>query len=98
MTERTVVLANVADIRGVSALAAQLRELAATPEPVQVDASGLQRVDAAILQVLLAFVRERRPQGLAIHWRASTPLTEGARLLGLSGALELEPSPVSESS
>lgn len=98
MTERTVVLADVADIRCVSALTAQLRELVTTPEPVVVDASAVQRADASILQALLAFVRERRPQGLAVHWRASAPLTEGARLLGLGDALGLDPSPVSESS
>lgn len=96
--ETVIPLADVADIRGVSALTAQLRARVATPEPVVVDASAVQRVDAATMQLLVAFVRERRPLGLAVQWRRSAPLDEATRLLGLGDALELDPSPVSESS
>jgi len=95
--ERVIALPDVADISAVGALTEQLRELVTAPEPVVVDASRLQRADAATLQALLAFVRERRPQGLAVHWRGSSaPLSEAARLLGLGDALDLDPSPVSE--
>ena len=96
MTEQVVVLAEVADIRGVSALAEQLRELAGAPQPVVVDASQLARSDASTLQLLTAFVRERRPRGLAVHWRSGARLTEAARLLGLEGLLGLEAVPAPE--
>ncbi|HEX5458660.1 MAG TPA: STAS domain-containing protein [Steroidobacteraceae bacterium] len=58
--------------------------------PVTLDVSALQRIDAAGLQLLAAFVRDRRAAGRTVAWygRAST-LETAAQLLGLHQMLEL---------
>jgi phospholipid transport system transporter-binding protein len=57
---------------------------------VQIDASAVQRVDTASLQVMAAFVRDRRNDGLSCEWLSvPTCLTEAATLLDLTNALGL---------
>jgi ABC-type transporter Mla MlaB component len=55
---------------------------------VTLDASAVQRVDSAGLQVLAAFARDRRAAGLALEW-ASVPrsLADAASLLSLTDVL-----------
>src|SRR5262245_7697606 len=59
---------------------------------VQIDASAVQRVDTASLQVLAAFARDRRADGLPVEW-VGVPacLTDAASLLDLTNALGLAP-------
>jgi ABC-type transporter Mla MlaB component len=65
------------------------RRLPAT-EPVTVDVSALQRIDTAGLQLLAAFVRDRRTAGRAVQWRGQACALEAAAgLLGLNDMLEL---------
>jgi phospholipid transport system transporter-binding protein len=60
------------------------------PEPVTLDVSALQRIDTAGLQLLAAFVRDRRTAGRAVAWRGrASALDSAAGLLGLSDMLEL---------
>jgi ABC-type transporter Mla MlaB component len=55
---------------------------------VQIDASAVQRIDTASLQVLAAFARDRRAEGLPIEWLGVPAcLTEAATLLDLTDAL-----------
>lgn len=69
-----------------SALAQRLEQ----PAAVIVDVSGLQRIDTAGLQLLAAFVRDRRTAGRAVEWRGrAAALDTAAGLLGLSDMLEL---------
>lgn len=69
-----------------SALVRRLRQ----PRPVTIDVSALRRVDTAGLQLLAAFVRDRRVAGRALAWRGRAPALEAAAaLLGLQGMLEL---------
>jgi len=69
-----------------SALAGRLDE----SEPVTVDVSALQRIDTAGLQLLAAFVRDRRTAGHTVAWRGRAPALEAAAgLLGLHHMLEL---------
>lgn len=69
-----------------SGLAQRLRE----PGPVTLDVSALQRIDTAGLQLLAAFVRDRRNAGLATSWRGrAAALDAAAARLGLSAMLEL---------
>jgi phospholipid transport system transporter-binding protein len=69
-----------------SELARRLHE----PAPVTVDVGALQRIDTAGLQLLAAFVRDRRTAGRAVAWRGRAPALEAAAgLLGLSDMLEL---------
>ena len=57
---------------------------------VQIDASAVQRVDTASLQVMAAFVRDRRNDGLSFEWLGVPAcLTEAATLLDLTNALGL---------
>jgi len=69
-----------------SALASRVAETGA----VTLDVSALQRIDTAGLQLLAAFVRDRRAAGRAVAWggRASA-LETAAHLLGLHHMLEL---------
>ena len=57
---------------------------------VQIDASAVQRVDTASLQVMAAFVRDRRNDGRSFEWLGVPAcLTEAATLLDLTNALGL---------
>jgi ABC-type transporter Mla MlaB component len=57
---------------------------------VQLDASAVQRVDTASLQVLAAFARDRRADGLPLEWLGVPAcLTDAATLLDLTNALGL---------
>ena len=59
-------------------------------EAVVVDVSALQRIDTAGLQLLAAFVRDRRVAGRTVQWRGrAAALDTAAALLGLSAMLEL---------
>ncbi len=55
---------------------------------MQIDASAVQRIDTASLQVLAAFARDRRAGGLAVEW-VGVPacLTEAATVLDLTTVL-----------
>ena len=57
---------------------------------VIVDTSALERIDTAGLQLLAAFVRDRRMAGRAVQWRGPAgALESAAALLGLGRMLEL---------
>jgi phospholipid transport system transporter-binding protein len=72
------------------ALKSELARRVTQPRPVALDVSALQRIDTAGLQLLAAFVRDRRTAGLAIEWHGrSPPLEAAAGLLGLNDMLEL---------
>ena len=59
-------------------------------EPVTVDVSALQRIDTAGLQLLAAFVRDRRTAGRQVHWHGRAAALDAAvGLLGLHDMLEL---------
>lgn len=58
--------------------------------PVRLDAGQVERIDTAGLQLLVAFVRDRRKRARAVTWhRCSESLTRAASMLGLSADLEL---------
>lgn len=66
-----------------------VERLAAGGEVV-LDGSAVERADGAGLQLLLAFFESAREQGATVSWQsASDPLRENARLLGMSGLLQL---------
>ena len=54
------------------------------------DAAAVTRIDTAALQLLAAFVRDRRLTGGLIKWHGvSEELTNAARLLGMDAMLAL---------
>lgn len=58
---------------------------------VTLDASAVERVHSASLQLLFAFVRDRGNAGRkTCIERAAPPLLDAARLLGMSAALGLD--------
>jgi ABC-type transporter Mla MlaB component len=72
---------------GIGALHDQLR--AAGRHDV-LDGSAVQRIDAAGLRLLLAFMNERRAAGSVIAWRATSQvLSTAAQELGLTAAMHL---------
>jgi ABC-type transporter Mla MlaB component len=76
-------------LTGLDALVPQLRE-AAGGQPAQLDARAVERVDSAVLQLLVAFRRAAVAAGGAVTWLgASETLHEAASLLGLSNELDL---------
>lgn len=60
------------------------------PEALTLDASAVERIDAACLQLLTVFASERRAASRPVVWAGvNAALSEPARLLDLDGALGL---------
>jgi ABC-type transporter Mla MlaB component len=58
--------------------------------PVSVDRTGIQRPNTALLQLLVAFVRDLRAQSRSVQWQGeSASFDRAARVLGLSASLDL---------
>lgn len=78
------VIAGAADLR--TALQAAVSEQRTTT----LDASAVQRIDTAGLQLLAAFVRDRRAASRQVAWAGASPaFIERAKLLDLQAALQL---------
>ena len=78
------------DIAGASTLQQRLEGLLDMPERVQLDASEVQRVHSAALQLFCLFCRDRRAQGRDVEFlRPSPALLSAAALLGASTLLQL---------
>jgi ABC-type transporter Mla MlaB component len=59
-------------------------------QSVSIDASAVERIDTAFMQVLLAFVRDRTAAREHLAWlNVSDTLIDAARVLGLQSALAL---------
>ena len=77
-------------LRHVTALQAQLAERLDDSGTVQIDASAVERIDTATLQLLAAFVRDLRADGRLVEWtHCSAVLRRAAHSLGLTSALDL---------
>jgi phospholipid transport system transporter-binding protein len=88
--EGTLALAADCTVVQADTLKSELARRVAQPQPVGLDVSALQRIDTAGLQLLAAFVRDRRTAGRAIEWHGRSPALEAAAgLLGLNAMLEL---------
>jgi anti-anti-sigma regulatory factor len=83
-------------IRDVAELHQRLLTAARHQHRVTIDASSVERVDTAILQVLTAFVIERKQQGKPVEWKLpSEVFYQAAVIIDLARHLDLPPSPVS---
>lgn len=79
-------------IADAGALKRRLLEALEQGRPITMDVSDVRRVDTAALQVLVAFARTARRDGVAVSWKEPTPeLLQAAGLLGLSTELEIAP-------
>ena len=83
----SVVLPSDCTIRAIGGLHSCLRRM---PELAAFDGSAVQRIDRAGMQLLLAFIRERRAACAAVTWSGASPaLLAAARALGLTTAMKL---------
>jgi anti-anti-sigma regulatory factor len=58
--------------------------------PVYIDAAHVERIDTAALQLLVAFVQDRKAERRAVVWLdCSEAMVRAARALGLSSELAL---------
>lgn len=90
LKDKSLILAAECTVADADALKAELARRVGDSTPVTVDVSALQRIDTAGLQLLAAFVRDRRTAGRAVTWRGrATALEAAAGLLGLYAMLEL---------
>ena len=80
----TLGIAQVAELRG------QFSEALDSGRPLAIDASAVEQLDGAAMQLLLAFQRRAAAAGRTPVWRKpSPPLMDAAALLGLDGELGL---------
>ncbi|MHA6205527.1 STAS domain-containing protein [Dyella soli] len=86
---RRVLLPTDFRLAEVAAVKAELIDAFDAPA-VQLDGGGVERVDTAALQLLVAFRREALARGLTPAWQGvSGAMRDAANLLGLAQALEL---------
>ncbi|HEY5683369.1 MAG TPA: STAS domain-containing protein [Sulfuricaulis sp.] len=66
----------------------RLGSLLTAAKSVVVDGSRVERLDAAILQVLAGFARSAHERGLTLSWHSPSPvLQQAVRVLGLESIL-----------
>lgn len=88
--ERSLTLAAECTVAASDSLKAELLRRLDESAPVILDVSALQRIDTAALQLLAAFIRDRRTAGRAVEWHGrAAALDSAAALLGLNAMLEL---------
>jgi phospholipid transport system transporter-binding protein len=69
---------------------ASLRGWIDSGRPLIVDASHVDEIDTAVLQLLIAAIRAVRARGLPFSWQGlSEAVRRAATLIGVSAALEL---------
>jgi anti-anti-sigma regulatory factor len=75
-------------IREGAALKAELLNLAGAEQTVVLDVQAVERIDTAALQLLCAFVRDRRAQGWRTSWTGNPQaFSEAVDILGLNQVL-----------
>ncbi len=78
------------DVSLVSDFKSLLQQATGQVEPVILDASQLERIDGAALQLLAAFFVDAQESGLNVSWREpSEQLKFAAELTGLKDTLQL---------
>lgn len=90
-TDRTeLTLVGVLDVSQTRAAYQVLNDAMVRALPLELDAAGLERLDAGGLQLLVAFVHGARERHLGVQWRSVSPaLQASADSLGLGKTLEL---------
>jgi anti-anti-sigma regulatory factor len=86
----TYALAASCTVRDSLALKSALLDLLMDQRPVTIDVRAVERIDTAALQVLCAFVRDRKAAGGTVLWIGCTEsFCEAIRLLGLQRVLNV---------
>lgn len=89
--EPVIVLAANCSVKDAANLKTSLCAVSAESAAVTLDASAVERVDTATMQLLCAFVRDRLSRNQSIVWRGrSQALHDAVRLLGVGALLGFE--------
>ncbi|HET9865467.1 MAG TPA: STAS domain-containing protein [Steroidobacteraceae bacterium] len=84
-----VVLPSSCTIKEAQALQATLLAQLERPGPCEIDGGGVQQVDTAGVQLVLAFALDCLERNLQYVWKSrSAPLEEAIRVLGVGALLE----------
>jgi phospholipid transport system transporter-binding protein len=87
----TILFDRSMDIASAGELQQKLITVLQANTPVELDATNVERVDTAALQVLTAFFKDAEAAGVAVQWKqTSETLDQAAHLLGLGQALHLD--------
>src|SRR5262245_265571 len=85
-----VTLPSHCSVKDAADLKMTLCAFASEPRCVTLDLGNVERIDTAVMQLLCAFMRERRGHGRAVAWQGdSAAVREAARLLGVEPILDL---------
>jgi ABC-type transporter Mla MlaB component len=91
-TESSFVLGSSCTMREGAAIKIELMKLLSVRQTVLVDVSAVERIDTSAMQLLCAFVRDRRARRLATRWTGQPPVfVEAVDILGLTSALGYQP-------
>lgn len=84
-----IVLGTACTIHEAQALRAHLLERAAHPGPYEIDGGGVEQIDTAGLQLVVAFALDCLERNVHYVWKARSPILEEAiRVLGVAALLE----------
>ena len=84
-----VVLGGSCTIHEAQALRAHLLERASQPGPYEIDGGGVEQIDTAGLQLVVAFALDCLERSLQYTWKSRSPaLEEAIRVLNVGALLE----------
>lgn len=87
--KKMIVLSTINDISEVTKLHEKWQEYLSSPLIV-IDASAVERMDTAVLQLLTTLVKSADENQVKVEWQGATePLKHAVKLLGLNGPLKL---------
>ena len=88
--EHEILLESTLDISHVETLHQQLEEALVDGHRVTMDASNIEKIDTAALQIILAFVQQAEKQSLNFTWKFPSKIfIDYAKMLGLTEKLKL---------
>jgi ABC-type transporter Mla MlaB component len=91
-SESSFALGSSCTMREGAAIKVELMKLLSVRQTVLVDVSAVERIDTSALQMLCAFVRDRRARRLTTRWTGQPPaFAEAVEILGLTSALGYQP-------
>ncbi len=94
IARQQIACGEVMDIASMAEFHSRLMTVISLKQAVELDASQIERVDTAALQVLSSFVQDVHAQQQSMHWKnPSEVLCRSAALLGLSRLLNLGKTP-----
>lgn len=89
--QHCIVLPSILDISAASALLSTCKDMQDEAEPLLLDATAVERITTPAFQVIISLIKTRKAAGRLTQLQsASTPFTDAAGALGLSGFFKEE--------